>query len=82
MSYEGQSTLGSQEISDLFEKFIERMYTIDPWILLYHFILLCVMNRVHCWSWIEQANGPDDIPPLILNNCASVLNFAPLSALP
>jgi hypothetical protein len=94
MNFEGQSGLGSQEICDLFARFMERTYANEPWgpsnpgpddvsdeppFESLQFTVLEVLNTLLDLD-SNNGPGPDCVPPLILKNCASAFAL-PLSPL-
>jgi hypothetical protein len=81
MNFEGQSGSGSQEICDLFARFMERTYANEPWVRSdpgpddvsdesLQFTVLEVLNALLNLD-SNKGSGPGGVPPLILKNCAS-----------
>jgi hypothetical protein len=78
MNFKGQSGSGSQEICDLFARFMERTYANEPWVPSdderpfgsLQFTVLEVLNALLNLD-SNKGPGPDGVPPLILKSCAS-----------
>jgi hypothetical protein len=85
MNFEGQSGLGSQEICDLFARFMERTYANEPWVPSdtgpndvsdeppFESLQFTVLEVLNAYLDLDSNKGPepDSVPPLILKNCAS-----------
>jgi hypothetical protein len=89
INFEGQSRLESQEICNLFARFMERTYANEPWVPSdpgpdyvsdeppfgsLQFTVSEVLNALLDLD-SNKGSGPDGVPPLILKNCALHCHF-------
>jgi hypothetical protein len=89
MNFEGQSGSESQEICDLFAKFMKGTYANDPWVpsdlgpddvrdeLPFGPLQFTVLEVLNALLDLDSNKGPspDDVPSLILKTCTSAFSL-------